>query len=258
MTKRSISEDKIRSFLCETAVEKVCWCRWLWVFLSTVLSVISETGRLKAILQQTDRHFLWRNGSLIMVETGFWPAWWYGKIRKKIMMRKRWKCIPLPAVIPMPANMILIISRWSGRMETGRFWKVSASAKRSWRISVKKKQEISVCMIWRASMEDASISPRSGSIRLTTKNGRVLSGRWIRKSPAFPSCFRMPKTKKIWWRTGFCVPLRKSWIRKKIRLTNLESSLFSLWSSTGAISQKFSEKEWLSGILKIQNHCSRK
>ena len=31
------------------------------------------------------------------------------------------KCIPLPAVIPMPANMILIISRWSGRMETGRF-----------------------------------------------------------------------------------------------------------------------------------------
>ena len=43
------------------------------------------------------------------------------KIRKKIMMRKRWKCIPLPAVIPMPANMILIISRWSGRMETGRF-----------------------------------------------------------------------------------------------------------------------------------------
>ena len=41
--------------------------------------------------------------------------------KNQIMMRKRWKCIPLPAVIPMPANMILIISRWSDRMETGRF-----------------------------------------------------------------------------------------------------------------------------------------
>lgn len=63
------------------------------------------------------------------------------------------------------------------------------------------------------------------------------------KESGLSELFQNAKDEKDLVENWFLRPIEEKLNQEKIRLTNLESSLFSLWSSTGAIRQKFSEKE---------------